>query len=333
MICSYCTLFDSNYLAKGLAMYYSLLKHCNSFCLYIFAFDKKTEIVLKKMDLKNVVVVSLKDLEDEDLLAVKSSRTNAEYFWTCSSATIWYCMKNFNVDICTYVDADLFFFSDPSILLDEMGDDDVLITEHRYTSQYDFTSLTGIYCVQFMSFKNTTNGLSVLNWWRSECLKWCYDRFEDGKYGDQKYLDDWPTRFTGIHVLQHLGGGMAPWNMQQYEIKFKNNVITGRELVSQNEFLVIFFHFHYVYCKKKHILREFLLTHPDYLFPDTTRSIIYAKYLPVLKACYKLVKKIDPSIDGLGMKELNDSWWMIFKRLVKGFITGNNYFAHWIDIS
>ena len=216
MMCSYCTLFDSNYLAKGLAMYYSLLKHCNSFCLYIFAFDKKTEIVLKKMGLKNVVVVSLKDLEDEDLLAVKSSRTNAEYFWTCSSAAIWYCMKNFNIDICTYVDADLFFFSDPSILLDEMGDDDVLITEHRYTSQYDFTSLTGIYCVQFMSFKNTTNGLSVLNWWRSECLKWCYDRFEDGKYGDQKYLDDWPTRFTGIHVLQHLGGGMAPWNMQQY---------------------------------------------------------------------------------------------------------------------
>ena len=81
--------------------------------------------------------------------------------------------------------------------------------------------------MQFMLFKNTEGGLKVLNWWRDCCLEWCYNRHEDGKFGDQKYLDDWTTRFKNIHVLRNLGGGLAPWNVQQYDFKTIDGEIIG----------------------------------------------------------------------------------------------------------
>ena len=112
-----------------------------------------------------------------------------------------------------------------------MGEKSVLITEHRYTKEYDQSRTSGIYCVQFMTFKNDKNGMEALNWWRNACIEWCYSRFENGKFGDQKYLDDWLNRFKGVHSLKNLGGGVAPWNIQQYDL-------------SKKEFELIFYHFH-----------------------------------------------------------------------------------------
>jgi hypothetical protein len=129
-------------------------------------------------------------------------------------------------------------------LLEELSNKSILITEHRYSKKYDLAKERGIYCVQFVTFKRDSDGLEALNWWGERCLEWCYARVENGKFGDQKYLDDWLTRFKGVHVLQHLGGGVAPWNVQQYQIQERE----GKVYVNaRNESIkLIFYHFHYV---------------------------------------------------------------------------------------
>lgn len=67
-----------------------------------------------------------------------------------------YVLDHYDVDSCTYIDADLYFFSSPQILIDEVGDNSVMITEHRYTEKYDQTKTSGKYCVQFV-FLRTIN--------------------------------------------------------------------------------------------------------------------------------------------------------------------------------
>jgi hypothetical protein len=294
---NFCTLFNSNYLSRGVVMYESLLKHCADFHLYVFAFDDTCYKFLKSQDYKHLTVVSLKDFEDDELLRVKATRTMAEYCWTCTSSTILYCIKKFSLDNCTYLDADLQFFSDPQLLFDEMGDKSVLITEHRYTREYDQSKESGKYCVQFVSFKNDEQGMNVLNWWRNACIEWCYARVENGKFGDQKYLDDWTTHFEGVHELQHLGGGIAPWNVQQYSFEQMQKKITGTEIISGKKFDVVFFHFHGVKFYNKNIVS---LSGPLYALNEEVKTIFYKPYIQQLNQAKKLINTIDNSFDPNG---------------------------------
>ncbi len=275
----YCTLFNSIYLSRGLAMYRSLERHAKDFHLYIFAFDDVSYDALRQMQLSYATIISLKEFEDEQLLQVKPTRTAGEYCWTCTPATIWYCLHTYSIDHCTYIDADLLFFSDPKSLLDEMGDKAVLITEHRYSPQHDQSELSGIYCVQFVTFKNNPAGLTVLDWWRKECLKWCYKRFEDGKFGDQKYLDDWTQRFQGVHVLQHHGGGVAPWNNLEYDYERRGGGV--RIGYRNTAYSLVFYHFHdFRYCDKKTVR----LTSHQYEVKRTAVRLIYQPYMRAIIA-------------------------------------------------
>lgn len=326
----FCTLFDSHYAAKGWAMYLSLLQVCPSFHLYVFAFDDCIASALKRISAEHMTVISLKEFEDEELLRIKPTRTKAEYCWTCTPSTVLYCLQNYNIDHCTYIDSDLYFFSNPEILVNELGHDDVLITEHRYSPQYDQSVISGKYCVQFMAFKNTDNSLRVLNWWRNACLEWCFNRHEDGRFGDQKYLDDWTTRFTGIHVLENLGGGLAPWNMQQYQFRKERACILGSDVNGQ-VFKVVFFHFHAFLCFKKGVVREFYAQ--EYSLSRNARRLLYKPYLRVLKQSHFYFAKGVERIDGLATAANPiPTWWKYIKRIRRRIIHSETRYFYWLGI-
>lgn len=286
---NYCTLFNSRYLSRGLAMYRSLEKHCSSFHLYIFAFDDICYDSLCNLNLRYATIISLSEFEDEKLLKIKNTRTSKEYCWTCTPSVIRYTIKKYTLTSCTYLDADLLFFSDPAILIQEMEKCSVLITAHRFTPRYEQSSTSGIYCVQFICFKNTEEGMRVLEWWRNACLDWCYSRMEDGKFGDQKYLDDWTTRFTGIHELKALGGGVAPWNIQQYDFEYLDQQLYGKELISASLFPIVFYHYHaYRYAQANAFIptEGYDLSYNDLYF-------IYQPYVKALKSADKELAKLN----------------------------------------
>ena len=216
-------------------MYNSLEENCLNFHLYVNAFDDITYNYLQKFPKNNLTVISLNQFEDEKLLSIKLTRSASEYCWTCTASTVLYCLNTFKLSHCVYIDADMCFYSNPQLLFDEWGNKSVLITEHRYNSENDQSLISGIYCVQFVGFKNDVIGIEALTYWRNSCIDWCYARAENGKFGDQKYLDDWTTRFNSVHVLQYLGGGIAPWNVRQYQFSKINNMLIGKELKTGKE--------------------------------------------------------------------------------------------------
>jgi len=301
---NYCTLFDSGFLTRGLAMYESLSKYSKNFHLYVFAFDDNCYHLLKQLNNQNMTVISLLEFEDEQLLRVKKNRSVAEYCWTCSPSVIKYAIVHYDLDNCTYLDADIYFFSDPAVLIKEMKDSSVMITEHRYTPRYDQSATSGKYCVQFMTFKNDHNGMIALNWWREACIEWCYSKYENGKFGDQMYLDDWVTRFDGVHELQHLGGGVAPWNVQQYNL-------------TDHSFVLVFYHFH----NYKFLKNDFVEL-GVYELDENDLNILYKPYTKHLEDISIKLKKIDSQHDYNGIVLKTAFHWRIPFRIIKRKIKG-----------
>jgi hypothetical protein len=285
----FCTLFDSNYAFKAIAMHRSLLEHCPDFELTAFCFDDEAKRLIDRLGLPRLSAVGLSELEayDAELLSVKADRTPVEYCWTATPALPLYVLGNRpEVQEVTYLDADLLFFSDPESLFEEMGNSSVLITPHRFADEYKQHEVNGIYNVQFLVFRRDERGLKALNWWHDRCIEWCYYRLEDGKLGDQKYLDDWPERFDGVHVLDHKGGGLAPWNITSYEVRRDG----GRVMVDDDP--LVFFHYHRVRLSEdgRHAWQP-----PGYLISDANRELVYDPYLDSVDRAIAEVRAVDHS--------------------------------------
>jgi hypothetical protein len=210
-------------------------------------------------------------------LQAKGNRSRIEYYFTCTPSLPLYVLdRDADVDLVTYLDADLYFFSDPSPIYEELGDQSVLIIGHRFPEQLDHLEENGIYNVGFLSFRRDVAGLECLNWWRERCLEWCYDRVEDGRFADQGYLDDWPERFGRVVVLEHKGAGLAPWNVGRYKLRLAH----GQVWVDSQP--LVFFHFHRLKQTRSWLYEPSLSFYDTHANP-VLRKQIYRPYIRELQ--------------------------------------------------
>lgn len=271
---SYCTLFYDNYLDKGWCMAESLHNVDPDANIYILCMNDRCYTILKDLSLDGVCLIQINQFEDQELLEVKNQRSLAEYCWTCTGKLIKYVLMNYGEDVCTYVDADMFFYSNPNVLYDEMKKDNcsVQVVPHRFPNStrgriQEIDS--GKNCVQFNTFTKEDRSLRLLDLWISECINECSYRIK----GDQKYTDNW-GEYAFVNVSNNQGAGVAPWNITSY--KLMNNAIYLRNRNKKCE--LIFYHFeNIVYINRKEVLIE-----PPIQYWKMDFSLIEKLYIPYL---------------------------------------------------
>lgn len=318
------TLFDSGYLDKGLVLYKSLRKNAKNFKLYVFAFDEKCYEIMSDYADESLIVVSLAEFESEDLLIAKRNRNAKEYCWTCSCHTIKYVLEHYNEDHCTYIDADMYFYADPGCLLQEIEKSgcDVSIISHGFIPNKEnmrHVNLSGEYCVEFNTFYNTDNGRKVLNWWCKQCLECCTEKRDGIKFGDQKYLEQFQELFTGVHVLQNKGAGVAPWNIARFELyrEVSEDEMELIEKTTKEIFPLVFYHFQYI-----RYLSERCVDICVYMYPHKASKKIRDKiYLPYMRKLSKerqeLAEKYNLFLDQKEQYIKKQSLWEYIKHLLK----------------
>ena len=271
---NFCTLFDSNYASKGIALYLSLERQTDDFLLYVMSMDRKCQKMLDSCGFSHIVVECIDDVASPELIAAKENRSRAEFCWTCGSFITDYFLHKYNLADITYLDSDLMFFNSPQVVYEELKNKNASV---GLTPHFSDNELFGRYCVEYVYFRNDDDGCNCLRWWRDECLKWCYSRVEDGKYGDQKYLDYFSQRFNHVCEVDNRGVGVAYWNMYSYDFK------DGSTHFKENDWATVFFHYSGINIQ----VEDGVLTlrHTMYLTREIKKTFI-EPYAALLKSAY-----------------------------------------------
>jgi hypothetical protein len=141
----------------------------------------------------------------------------------------------------------------------------------------------GKYNVGLLVFRQADGGLACVRRWREQCLEWCYDRVEPTRFGDQKYLDDWPDRYEGVVILQHKGAGLRHASLGNYRYRHER----GRVWVDDDP--LIFYHFSLL-----RVITGWLYDPSVWVFSQrmdwVVRRYVYAPYARELRSAAKLVR-------------------------------------------
>jgi hypothetical protein len=311
----FCTYFDRNYLTRAVALHQSLVRHSQPFTLWALCLDDDTYRTVTELDLESLRPVRLSELEkaDPELVEASKNRSTVEYYFTLSPALPLHLLTVVpGIDSITYLDSDLLFYSSPQPVFDELALGSVVIVGHRYPPHLRDLAAYGNYNVAMLAFRNDIPGLTLLRRWREQCLEWCYDRVEDGKFADQRYLDDWPG-LPGVRVLGHVGVDLAPWNFMQYQIDRAANppTVDGQPLV--------FYHFQGFKALRPGLWDVGLDAYGH--MGVGLRSWLYGGYLRELRAAHRLIRSQAPAASRSGsIRRPEVGWRHIVRRLIQGQI-------------
>ena len=241
----FASLFDQNYLARGLVLHDSLRRHCKEFEFYVLCLDDLTyrEVCQASISHPELIPIRLSELEEHDhaLRAARADRTLIEFYFTLSPCLPLYILEKYGVGhVCT-LDADQLFYSDPLPLFSLLSNHAVMVTAHNFSPGLEASRKFGMFNVSFQVFRNDPIAIGCLKRWRDQCLEWCKDVYDEAhdRFADQKYLDGWPA-FLGaqLHVFNHPGVGLAAWNVDQFKLTRSSR---GYEVDGQP---LIIYHFH-----------------------------------------------------------------------------------------
>lgn len=304
----FCTLFDRNYITRGLALHRSLIRHGGEFTLHVLCLDEPTLIALSALGLPGMDLIPIEALEswDHDLYGARSGRTLPEFYFTCKPVLLGYVLdRNPAATRLSYLDADLYFFSDPVAVEREFADSPVALSPHRFEARHASLRRHGKFNAGWVSVSGSQEGRRFVGWWRDRCIEWCRLVVEDLRFGDQKYLDQVPTLFPRTAIVLHPGVNLAPWNIGACRIEMleRGVEIEGRSLV--------FFHFH----GTKRMLFNLYESGLYEYGVDLTAAIrngIYRPYVAELAACDLLLSglpatarsRLKPARDTLGAGDL-----------------------------
>jgi hypothetical protein len=287
---AYVTYFDQRYVARAHVMLRSLRRHDPAAEIFVFCFDRHARELTAELGDTKLFLLSPQDLYafDPSLAKCNDRKTNA-FRATHKAAIAWYVLnQRRDLSSVAHIDADTYFFSSPEPLFAEIGSASVALSPHRYVFNQQRTEWFGRFNAGFIYWRSDRVGVRCLTDYRADCIAWCEPQsMPDGRFMNQGYLSKWPQRYHGVHVIEHPGVNLAPWNVAGVRIG------EGREILIDGRPLV-FFHFSSLIRGPDGVWRSGYTEFGDNI--EIVRRAIYAPYLAEVERAEREIARARPGL-------------------------------------
>jgi hypothetical protein len=278
------TICSNNYLAQAKTLGDSLMKFNPEYRFIIGLVDRFSQQINYQSDIK-YEVIRIEDIGIQDFNRLWKKYGIIELNTCVKPGMFKYLFKRYpELDCLFYFDPDIMIFSNLSEIESKFLKSDFILSPHillplaisdQRPNESDYLNF-GIYNIGFLGLKKTDQILlNFLPWWEERTLKLGYIRPCDGLFVDQIWFNLVPLFFSKVHILNHKGCNVAPWNLHERELSWSSNGI----IVNNKENLV-FFHF-----------SSFKYTEPATLFFNYDRNLIYVNETveTIYKSYYSLI--------------------------------------------
>jgi hypothetical protein len=322
---NFCTKFDHHYLDRGLVLYESLQRWAPDSGLHVLALSEECAAFLEHLGLPRLRVVRTGDLcrIEPRLEAASGDRNAASFVFTQTPFLVLAALREVREgQHLVYIDADTCFFSSPAAVVNAGDGHDVSLTRHNFAPHWQPTDLFGEFNTGWVGFRRTPGAKACVEWWAERCLEWCHDRPEDGKFGDQKYLESLPHLGAHVRIIGDPGVNCAPWNASGRRFSRTK----GRTMVDDTELV----HFHFSLLER---------VNPFCVAPRLSQQLVrgaqglrryvyrpYCRYLRTAAENFRIPREFLQTRQrsardlhaGFHSRDASTRWWRVGWRILKG---------------
>lgn len=206
---------DIHFLSRAVALISSILETSGTKEIWVYTHDTESFRILNLLALKNVTIISSDVLANSfsELQGSREVKNYMEYIYALTPFMILYAAEK-TKDSVWYIDADVYFLKSFSHLEKQVNNKSILVTAHNFPSRLKYLEKYGKFNVGIIFVSGDEESLETVRWWAVKCIENTSTFSKEDVYGDQKYLDEFPSHNSNFHVFKPVDCCAAPWNIE-----------------------------------------------------------------------------------------------------------------------
>jgi hypothetical protein len=275
------TIVAKNYIGLAQILEDSLNTHNDDTDFFIIVADEFSDDYNKEALPSNIIIAKNElNISAQNWMDMSFKYDLTEFCTSIKPASFLYFIEKTEYQKIIYLDPDIYIYSSFSPIYEILEHYSIVLTPHIttikdiYLGDLQESSFmgSGVFNLGFCGVSRTSTSNKMLSWWHERLLDKCFNDSYNFYFTDQKWMDFLPCYFSSdeLHISNHLGMNIAPWNFFEREIFIENGNIKVRNRekeIESIEFPVIFVHYsgyNYTEMKNGNVVQNNITNIKDY---------------------------------------------------------------------